>query len=206
MYIVQSGACSVPNSRTPVSPAQLQASQQILANMNAKANLAQASMNALNNRTDLNTNGWPLASHGGTPAGGTSAYKPTGLRDWPKRNGQASCIVTTGLPKGLPVQSPVSYSAPTPPPAPSLVTQGHPSSIPVPLCTQYPYGSIPYVDCLAALKNSGMKLVGTQKIVSQQGMGDTGCGSFVEGILAAIGLGAAGLYIYDSLRRTGRIS
>lgn len=135
MYIVQSSACSVPNGSTPVTPANIAASQAALAALNGPANLAQSTFNALVSRTDLNTNGWPLAAYGGTPAGPGGANpvggKPTGFRSWPGGRRGAKCFVQTQTPPmGANPASLQATAAPPAPPAPSLVTQGHPSYTP----------------------------------------------------------------------------
>lgn len=136
MYIVQSAACSVPNGSTPVTPADIAASQAALAALNGPANLAQSTFNALVSRTDLNTNGWPLATYGGTPAGPRGANpiggKATGFRSWPGGRGSngRTCLLTRTPPMGVNPASLQATAAPPAPPAPSLVTQGHPSYTP----------------------------------------------------------------------------
>jgi hypothetical protein len=180
MYVQQSQACSVPNSLTPVSPATIAAGQAIVSALNTQAVNAQNVFTALVNRTDLNTNGWPLAEAGGVPAGPTSANpiggNPTGLKAWPNLKGRTACIVTSPTPAGAPPTALSSYAQAPAPPMPSLVTQGHPSYSPP----------------------------------ARGGGGGMGCANgsscdFLTGMISALGLGAALLYLYDYLQKSGRL-
>lgn len=231
MYVAQSDACSVQNSTTPVAPATIAVAQAILAATNSQANAAQAVFTALVNRTDLNTNGWPLSEQGGVPAGPTSANpiggNPTGLKQWPVLKGRTACVATAPTPEGAPSNSLSSYATVPAPPAPSLVTQGRPSynpktgkvttptaSNPSAVCSQYTYGSLPYIACLQKLKNSGVALVSSDMTVYNRATSGLGCADsapsapacdFLTGMMSAVGLAAAVLYLYDYLKRSGRI-
>jgi hypothetical protein len=221
MYVQQSSACSVQNSLTPVSQASITAAQAALTSINTPATAAQAVFTALCNRTDLNTNGWQVAEYGGVPAGPSTSNPTqgytTGLKSWPARKGVPACVSTAPTPEGAAPTSIASF-APPPGPAPSLVTQGHPSysatapkAAPAALCTQYVYGSIPYMNCLQTAQNSGVKLVGSGLSVYNRQTSGLGCTSestgpscdFLVGMVSAIGLAAAGLYLFDYFKRAG---
>ena len=74
-YVIQTQACSVPNSATPPTPQQLKASQAMFSQMNTQVLNALAAFTQLVNRPDLNaagqpTNGGqPVVSSSGQPAG-----------------------------------------------------------------------------------------------------------------------------------------
>jgi hypothetical protein len=235
MYVTQSDACSVANSTIPASPAAIAAAQALLGAINTQAVNAQQVFTDLCNRTDLNTNGWPLSDQGGMPAGPTSANpsggNPTGLKSWPVRKGRTACIVTAPTPEGAAPSTPAAYAQIPAPPMPSLVTQGRPSynpktgkvstpgtvttalstAGPNPLCSQYQYGSLPYIACLQKLKDSGVQLVSDQMTVFNRATSGLGCSDsstacdFLAGMMSAVGLAAAVLYLYDYLKRSGRI-
>lgn len=207
MYVVQSAACSVPNGSTPVTPADIAASQAILAALNGPANLAQSTFNALVTRTDLNTNGWPLATHGGTPAGpagpsvGTAPTggPTTGFRSWP--SGKSACIATTTLPMGVNPVSLQATAAPPAPPAPSLVTQGHPSYTP-------PTGPQGGVFVPQGTDASGKPVYVIQKPTVQNSpalFAGLGCvdDSFWPGLISGLSLLASGLVLYEWLKKNG---
>jgi hypothetical protein len=265
MYVVQSNACTVPNGSTPVSQRKITKGQAILGRMNTQATAAQAALDALLCRMDLNTNGWPVAELGGPPSAcGTEGAVPiggnnSGLSVYP---GQ---LVFYPTPQGIAPTSVAAYAAPPAPPMPSLVTSGHPSyqtygpgksaaaarlaaaqaftncyraaqqthktapvrspqlapitspgsqpvaaaptAAPIPVCTQYPYGSAPYIDCVQAGEEAGDKLTGSQFAVYQGLSGTTdGTCDFLTGMVSAIALGASMLYLYDYLKKTGRIN
>jgi hypothetical protein len=146
MYVVQTEACSVPNSSTPVSPAQIQASQNVLAKMAAWIDQANQNMNAVITRPDLNAAGMPLAKVGGGSKQNPGmilpfdnspipplASNPTRLRSWPTMCvGNGNPInVPTPLESTVPVKPapmppltipPVGVPAPAPAPGPKKVS------------------------------------------------------------------------------------
>ena len=274
MYVVQTDACSVRNSTTPVSPGKIARGQQILGRMNARAVTAQNAFTALLCRQDLNTNGWPLVDMGGTPSAcGTEGALPIGgnvssIATWPAQ------LVFYPVAPGVAPATLQAYSAPPAPPMPSLVTQGHPrydpqtkkvvnapvtaptvkhqrqhraaQSAPSPLpstalapnvpgggwqdqnvapafCEGIPQGKPGYTQCLSAqgiiaaadagnisASDAAATKAAFAQIIQQQGKGmgsvsGVSC-DFLTGMVSAIGLGAAVLYLFDYLKRSGRIS
>ena len=243
MYVTQSNACTVPNGSTPVSKAKIAQAQQILSRLNTKALNAQQAFTALLCRLDLNTNGWPLAEYGGVPSScGTEGALPiggnsSGIETWPPQ------LIFLPTPAGVAPASIQAYAAPPAPLIPSLVTQGHsryvppskrtgkrtrpaPAAAPVPppaaapaaaspVCTQFPYASADYINCVEAMEQSGQKLTTSSQTfgsVYKAGMSGLGCADsgiscdFLTGMVSAIGLGVAVLYLFDYLKRSGRIT
>ncbi len=116
MYVPQSNACSVQNSSTPVSPADLAASIRKYADVTTVVNTAQAAFDSLLNRPDLNRGGFPLIDFGGIPS-----LPFSGFKKWPYRTSKSSpCIVSAPLPKPVAVDLPVGFVLPPPPPIPSM--------------------------------------------------------------------------------------
>lgn len=146
MYVPMTDACSVPNSTSPVSPDFLAAVQKRATGVDQIFTSAQSAFDAIINRTDLNTNGFPLVTHGGTPAGpvgsaagqSTVGGKITSLKNWPvNSNGRPACIVTKPLPQSVQIDTRIAYAAPVAPPSPPLTTQARadaavPANVPIP--------------------------------------------------------------------------
>jgi hypothetical protein len=134
MYIPQSDQCSVPNSLTPVPRTAIDALQARLASVEGIVTRAQAAFDGIVNRTDLNTNGFPLLTHGGVPAGpvgskagqSVAGGKITSLKNWPvQQNGQPACIVNLPLPQPIRVNAPLATAAPPAPKTPPLTVEAH---------------------------------------------------------------------------------
>lgn len=145
MYVAQSNQCSVPNSANPPSKAAIRRGISILARMNTLGNNAQQAFACLLNRTDLNTNGWPLADFPGTtpastitgcpspnvpdtaimvqgptePTGPTSGVNLTGLQYWPRR------ATTRRGPHGIAPNSQAAFAQPPAAAMMPLTTQAH---------------------------------------------------------------------------------
>jgi hypothetical protein len=141
MYVTQSDACTAPNSLQPPSKADILRGIRMLASMEAKVRAARQAYNCLFYRGDLNTNGWPLATYGGTPSSTVtgcpspqSSGQPdqsglsstpgvglnlTGLQYWP------SLMVTLPDAIGVPPNSPAAVPQPPAPTFPPLTTQAH---------------------------------------------------------------------------------
>jgi hypothetical protein len=241
MYVTQSNACTVPNGSTPVSKAKIAAGQLTLSRLNTKATAAQQAFTALLCRQDLNTNGWPVLEYGGTPSScGTEGALPiggnsSGIETWPPQ------LIFLPTPAGIAPTTLQAYAAPPAPQIPSLVTQGHSRYVPpskrgkgtrpapaaasvpapvaapaqTPVCSQYPYASAAYINCVEALEQSGHELTTSSQTfgsVYNKGVSGLGCADsgstcdFLTGMISAIGLGAAMLYLFDYLKRSGRIT
>jgi hypothetical protein len=228
MYVVQGQACTVANGSDPVTPAQIAAGLANLALINGPANLAQSTFNALISRTDLNTNGWPIAEFGGVPAGPGGANpiggKATGFRSWPGGRGARACLATRTPPMGANPASLPATAAPPPPKTPSLVTQGHPTytpppakpnNAPLPVMQETTAWNPPntgyseesagaFAPATAAsfgtFNAAGQKISNT--LFSPQGMG---CGpeenSFWPGLISGLSLLASGLVLYEWLKK-----
>jgi hypothetical protein len=138
MYVVQTQACSVPNSRTPLTPAQLASSAQAYSKMNAKVAQALASYASVLNRPDLNRNGHSIKEQGGVPAAPFA-----GVRAWPDwtegnpAGNSPACVIQQSVPAGLPTNSPETFAPPAPPMA-GLTTQSRSDAGPASDCSVYP--------------------------------------------------------------------
>ena len=97
-------------------------------------------------------------------------------------------------------------------PAPAPVPATPAPSTPAPVCTQYPYASADYINCVEALEQSGQKLTtSSQTFGSVFKAGMSGCdGSspcdILLGMISALGLAAAGVYLYDYFSKRGGLS
>jgi hypothetical protein len=138
MYIPQTEQCSVPNSLTPVSSAAIQAMQKALSSVEGIVQKAQAAFDGIINRTDLNTNGFPLATHGGVAAGpvgskagaSVAGGKITSLKNWPvKENGQSACVLNLPLPQPVKVDTLQATAAPPAPGTPALTVEAHNAAV-----------------------------------------------------------------------------
>jgi hypothetical protein len=283
MYVAQTDACSVPNSAMPPTKGQIARGIGILGRTNRIANNAQQAFACLLNRTDLNTNGWPLATHGGVPAstitgcpspnvpdtqmavpgpteptGPTSGVNLTGLQYWPRK------IWTLPEHHGQAPNSPNTYPMPPAPPMQPLTTQAHsqaaaqltamaaaatvqkpaapptfpttgnvcldlmlnyvdPSQVsPTQLtaCSMNGYQGIKngplLTNAMIAWRNANYGSLPkvpdqpnvpeyTQAMGQPYGMGDWDGASFISGLVAAIGVAAAGLYLWQYAKRMGYV-
>lgn len=256
MYITQSNACTVPNGSTPVSTARIAAAQALLSRINREANNAQGAFAGLLCRTDLNSNGWPLAEFPDTaiaPCSSDGAVTGTpGISPWPAQ------LSFQPSPAGVAPTSISAYAAPPAPPMPSLVTQGRPRWNPktksvtpgvmvtvniapppnpgtapaptrtrhkytpppaaapqAPVCTQYPYASAAYINCVEAMEQSGQELTTSSQTfgsIYKKGLAGMGCAEgsspcdILLGMISAVGLAAASVYLYDYFKRSGGLS
>jgi hypothetical protein len=95
----------------------------------ARAN--QSFMNLINRR-DLNTNGWPFKTHGGTRAGpnpNALGGNVTSRKEWP-RAGRA-CVLMQALPEAVPIISPDAYQLPKAPAMTPQTYQGRADAAPL---------------------------------------------------------------------------
>lgn len=277
MYVTQSNACTAPNSLQPPSKAAIRRGIRTLGSMEAKVRAARQAYNCLFYRTDLNTNGWPLATNGGIPSSTvTGCPSPqasgqpdpvsltttpgaglnlTGLQYWP------SLLVTLPDPTAIAPNSPDAYPQPPAPAFPPLTTQAHsqqaqalvtkaaaatvtaPASCPPApttgnLCMDI---QLNYVDpsqvstqqlitcaekgysgnrdgklltaailaCRAQNYASLPKIPDNPNVppydASMSGMGDWDGGSFLQGLISAVGVAAAGLYLYKFAKKQGYV-
>lgn len=152
MYVTQSGACSVPNSLTPVPSSLIALSQAVLSGMDTLVSNANAAMAAIVQRADLNAAGQPIATNAsGQPlpasqqpvAAFDNAPAPPALTQvlqrWP--------TMCTGRSVQDPPPSPAScfVASPYPPPMPPLTIPpvGVPAPAPAPPASTLPAGWTP---------------------------------------------------------------
>jgi hypothetical protein len=143
MYVTQANACTAPNSANPPTQADIMRVARSMGAMEGKVRKALQAFNCLLYRGDLNTNGWDLATFGGTPAStvsgcpsvntpdtaiaipSTPVTEPTsgvnlvGLMTWPRR------MHTIPRHQALPPNSQQAYPQPPAPPMQPLTTQAH---------------------------------------------------------------------------------
>jgi hypothetical protein len=133
MYVPQIEACSVPNSTDPVSAAKINASIAKMVLVDSLFSNAQSAFDQIINRTDLNTNGWPLVTNGGVPAGPAGSVKGesmaggkiTSLKNWPlKSRDRTACLSIVPLPESVAIDTREAFAAPKAPPMQPLTTQG----------------------------------------------------------------------------------
>jgi hypothetical protein len=138
MYVPQTDACSVPNSTDPVSAATITAGLQKMALVDSLFSSAQSAFDGIINRTDLNTNGWPLVTNGGVPAGPAGAVKGesmaggkiTSLKNWPlKSRDRTACLSIRPLPESVAIDTREAFAAPKAPPMQPLTTQARMDAI-----------------------------------------------------------------------------
>ena len=144
MYVTQSNACSAPNSANPPSQKKILANLRELGRMETRVRNAEQAFACLLNRPDLNTNGWPVSTHGGTPSSTISGCptpnaadtqiavqgptEPTtpqyglnlvGFSAWPRR------LYTLPEHRALPPNLRQAFAQPSAPPMQPLTTQAH---------------------------------------------------------------------------------
>jgi hypothetical protein len=117
VYVPQTDACTVPNSRTAITPDQINASVAQYMDTNTVVARALQSFASVLNRPDLNRNGLLLSDAGGVPADPFQGFRA--WPDWTEGNpagAPPACLESRELPTSMPTDQRAAVAAPDAPP------------------------------------------------------------------------------------------